>query len=256
MHAASMSATEPADRLHTQCVGVLGGMGPLAGAYFMERLACLTPADRDQAHIPAVLVNDPRVPDRVQARLRDGPSPAPAMIRGLRTLAATGADCLVIPCNTAHLWFDELQRASPKPILHIVQATIESLRAQGVAEGPIGLLGTRATLQSHLYQQRLLAEGYSILEPDEETIGRLLEPAIKAVKTGQPEAAFDGVARAVDDLKRRGACAVILGCTELPIAIPHARRAGFGIPLTDSVDALALAAIRWVNAHEPAGAQQ
>ena len=78
-------------------LGVLGGMGPLASAQFMLRLTLLTPADRDQDHIPAVLWSDPRVPNRVAARLTGGEDPLPALLRGVRGLEAAGCSAIPAP---------------------------------------------------------------------------------------------------------------------------------------------------------------
>lgn len=240
---------------HTRCVGVLGGMGPLAGATFVERLVHLTPAECDQDHIPVILVNDSHIPDRTAAQLAGGESPLPAMTRGLNRLIVAGADCIVIPCNTAHFWFDALQAASTKPILNIVQSVIGDLGRQGIQGGAIGVLGTPATIRHGLYQQALRAAGYQPVSPDDESITRWLGPAINAVKADDLEPAFGLVAQAVDRLKQQSVQAVILGCTELPLAVPHARRAALGVPMTDSIDALALAAIDWVNQYEALATQ-
>ncbi|WP_309139629.1 amino acid racemase [Siccirubricoccus sp. G192] len=113
-------------------LGVLGGMGPLASAQFMARLTLLTPAERDQDHIPALLWSDPRVPDRTAARLGGGEDPLPALLRGLRGLEAAGCGAIAIPCNTAHGWFDALQAATGLPILHIVDAAAAELARLGV----------------------------------------------------------------------------------------------------------------------------
>src|SRR5579875_1708753 len=94
-------------------LGVLGGMGPLASAHFMARLTLLTPATRDQDHIPAVLWSDPRVPDRNAARLGTGADPLPVLLRGLAGLRAAGAGAIAIPCNTAHGWYDGMTAACP-----------------------------------------------------------------------------------------------------------------------------------------------
>lgn len=228
-------------------VGVLGGMGPLAGATLALRIVELTRAARDQEHIAVVLVNDPHVPDRSAAQTAGGQSPLPAMLRGVETLVSAGVDCVVVPCNTAHLWFDQLQAACPKPILHIVDSVIHDLRRQGVSSGEIGVLGTPATLRLGLYQDRLAASGYQTLIPGQDEIQSLLVPAIAAVKANQIEDAYPLVVQAIASLERRGARAIVLGCTELPLAVPHDRRPGLGIVLTDSIDALALQAIEWVG---------
>lgn len=226
-----------------QRLGVLGGMGPLAGAAFALRMVQLTPADNDQQHIPVLLCNDPAIPDRSSALMGNGPSPLPAMLRGIATLVAGGADCIAIPCNTAHLWFDELQAASPVRLLHIVESVVADLRRQGVTQGKVGILGTPATIAMGLYQRYLRAAGYEPVEPSTHDVQRLCVPAIAAVKANRIDEAFAPAAEGIRLLAQQGAQAVVLGCTELPLAVPTSRRREFDVVLTDSIDALALAAI-------------
>ncbi|HEX7386735.1 MAG TPA: amino acid racemase [Castellaniella sp.] len=231
-------------------LGVLGGMGPLAGASFAVRIVQLTAASKDQDHIPVILVNDPDIPDRSTAHFGQGDSPLPAMIRGLHTLESTGVDCIAIPCNTAHLWFEELHQASSKPILHIVDAVIHDLQRQQTLQGTIGLLGTPATLKTRLYQNRLESAGYKPIIPTQTEIQELLVPAIAAVKANRVDKAYAPMMHAIDLLRERGAESIVLGCTELPLAIPYSQRSKVGIPLSDSIDALAREAIRWINQQE------
>lgn len=243
-----MSKT-PEEDLAAPWLGVLGGMGPMAGAAFMARLVALTPATRDQDHVPAVLCNDPRVPDRSAARLGHGEDPLPWMLAGIRLLERAGTRLIAIPCNTAHLWFDQLQAASSLPLLHIVESACDDLARLGVQAGPagrIGLMGTAATLKLGLYQRPLEARGYSVILPAEDEITSLCVAAIDLVKANRTDEAFAPAAECIRRLVARGADAVVLGCTELPLAVPHARRAEFGVPMTDSIDALARAVLlRW-----------
>lgn len=232
-------------------LGVLGGMGPLAGATFVLRLVQLTPAGNDQEHIPLLLCNDPEIPDRSSACMGDGPSPLPAMLRGIETLVVGGVDCIAIPCNTAHLWFDQLQAASPVPLLHIVESVIADLRRQGVTQGKVGILGTPATIAMGLYQRYLSAAGYEPIELSPEDVQRLCVPAIAAVKGNRIDEAFAPAAEGIRLLAQQGANAVVLGCTELPLAVPPERRAELGIVLTDSIDALALDAIDMLRPTAP-----
>ncbi len=230
-----------------QRLGVLGGMGPLAGAAFALRVVQLTPAENDQQHIPVLLCNDPAVPDRSSALMGHGPSPLPAMLRGIHTLLAGGVDCIAIPCNTAHLWFDELQAASTVRLFHIVESVTADLRRQGVMHGKVGILGTPATIATGLYQRHLQAAGYAPIEPTPAEVQRCCVPAISAVKGNRIDEAFEPAAEGIRLLARRGANAVVLGCTELPLAVPAARRGEFGVVLTDSIDALARQAIAWMR---------
>jgi len=224
-------------------VGILGGMGPLAGATFAARLVQLTPADRDQQHIPALLRNDPRIPDRSSARMAGGADPLPALLEGVDQLAANGVELIAIPCNTAHLWYPQLAAASACPVLHIVESVADDLARQGLPRGRIGLMGTTATLALGLYQDTLVARGYTCIVPEPDEVETLCMGSIRAVKGNRLEDAAAPAAECVARLRARGADAVVLGCTELPLALPHALRPALGLPLTDSIDALAQAVI-------------
>ena len=240
----------PAAMVGGKTLGVLGGMGPLAGASFAYRLAQLTPARNDQEHIPVLLRNDPRIPDRSASRLGGGTDPLPAMLEGMQFLARSGVDCIAIPCNTAHLWFDALQAEVAVPVMHIVESVVEDLRRQGIHGGKIGIMGTAATLELGLYQRYLIQAGYEPLVPSQTEILDCCIPAINAVKGNRIDAAFFPASLGIAALERRGAQAVVLGCTELPLAVPHHRRAEFGPALTDSIDALAFSVLERFNASE------
>ncbi|CAH2599213.1 Aspartate/glutamate racemase family protein [Rhodovastum atsumiense] len=226
-------------------LGVLGGMGPLASAQFMARLTLLTPAARDQDHVPAILWSDPRVPDRTAARLGGGEDPLPWLRRGLRGLKAAGCGAVAIPCNTAHLWIDGMAEEG-LPILHIVDAAAAALRAV-VPSGPVGVLGTAATLQTRLYQDRLDRMGWTCVTPTPEEMDGLVSPGIAEVKANRPEVAFAPLAAAVRALAGRGAQAVVLGCTEIPLGIQAGPADSLGVPVVDTIDALARVAIAWAK---------
>jgi len=216
-------------------LGVLGGMGPLAGATFMQRLTLLTPAERDQDHIPSVLWSDPRVPDRTAARIAGGEDPLPWLLRGIRGLEAAGCGAIAIPCNTAHGWFDAMQAATRLPILHIVDAAADDLRREGIMAGRIGVMGTAGTLAMRLYQQRLGGLGYDCIVPNEEEMQRLVSPAIADVKGNRVEAAYAPLAAVAQALISRGAQAVVLGCTEIPLGIAAGPALPFPVVRTRSM---------------------
>jgi len=224
-------------------LGVLGGMGPLASAHFMLRLTLLTPAARDQDHIPAVLWSDPRVPDRSAARAGTGPDPLPALVHGLRGLEAAGCGAVAIPCNTAHGWINGMRAATGLPILHIVDAAAEELRRLGIPPGRVGVLGTAATLAMRLYQDRLEGMGWPCIVPDQATMDRLVTPAIAMVKANQVAEAYAPLVEAALLQASQGAQAVVMGCTEIPLGM--AAGPAPGVPLVDTIDALARASIRW-----------
>ena len=230
-------------------LGVLGGMGPLASAQFMLRLTLLTPAQRDQDHIPAILWSDPRIPDRMEAKFAGGADPLPWFLRANHGLEQAGCGAVVIPCNTAHGWYEDMRAATRLPIPHIVDAVAQDLVRQGITGGKIGVMGTAATLRMRLYQDRLEALGYRCITPDQDQMDRLVSPAIAMVKANRIAASHTPAMAAARDLMDRGAVAVVLGCTELPLAAQAGPAADF--PMADSIDALARAAIQW--AHGSAG---
>jgi aspartate racemase len=226
-------------------LGVLGGMGPLASAQFMARLTLLTPAERDQDHVPAVLWSDPRVPDRTRGRLSGGEDPLPWLLRGLRGLKAAGCGAVAIPCNTAHGWYDEMTGVG-LPILHIVDAAAAQLR-RVAPSGTVGVMGTAGTLHMRLYQDRLERLGWRVIVPTDGAMGSLVTPAIARVKANRVVEAYEPLAEAVRGLAARGAEAVVLGCTEIPLGIQAGPWHELGVPLVDTIDALALAAIDWAR---------
>ena len=235
------------DQRSERVLGVLGGMGPLASAQFILRLTLLTPAESDQDHIPAVLWSDPRVPDRTQAMLAEGEDPLPWLLRGIAGLRRAGCSAIAIPCNTAHGWYEPMLTEAGCPILHIVDAAATELHRQHVVPGVIGVMGTAATLAMRLYQDRLGRLGWDCLVPSDEEMYCLVSPAIALVKANRVADSYAPLAEAVRNLTARGARAVVLGCTETPLGIQAGPWQTLGVPLIDTIDALARAAISWAR---------
>jgi aspartate racemase len=224
-------------------LGVLGGMGPAATVDFLRKLIELTPAARDEEHVPLVVYSVPQMPDRTAAILAEGPSPLPAMLRGIRVLAQAGAQCVAIPCNTAHHWYRELVARGGLPILHIADAACERLAGLGLRGGAVGLIATSGTLAAGFYQERLAARGYRALVPTEADQERFVMRGIAQVKAGELAAARASLAPAARELVAAGARALVFACTEVPIALE--RDAGLGAPVVDATEALAAACVRW-----------
>ena len=228
-------------------IGVLGGMGPAATVDFLAKLIRLTPAYRDQDHVPLMVVSDPRVPGRVGPIMEgSGPSPLDALRRGIRTLEQAGAACIAIPCHTAHFWYDQMVASTSVPILHIVDAVLADLARHGAAHGPVGLLATAATLKAGFYQERLGAAGYACTVPAADVMATCILPAIALVKQDRAGDAAPLLCRAVDHLRMRGARTILLACTELPLALAAASDPP---PCLDATEALARACIAWHRAH-------
>lgn len=204
-------------------VGILGGMGPLAGIDFARKLieaaTELFGAERDQDQVPFVLWSVPQVPDRVGPLLSgEGESPLSAMRVGVDALNGLGVDVIAIACNTAHAWHRDLAATSRAPIPHIAEVTTRAVSVlPGVSK--IGLVGTEATLSVGLYQKPLERAGFSCLVPEPDDINNLVKPAIALVKQGRVSAAAEPARKVCERLIARGADAVVLACSELPIAL-------------------------------------
>jgi aspartate racemase len=225
-------------------LGVLGGMGPLATADFYAKLIALTPATRDQEHVPVVIYAVPQVPDRTAALLQGGPSPLPALRAGLRTLVSAGARAIAMPCNTAHAWYDELAVESRVPILHIADCAADAAARLAGPGARIGLIATGGTLAAGLYPRRFAARGHECVAPTEDEMRELVTAGIEQVKAGAVEEGGRRLERAVERLLARGAGAVVLGCTETPVALDR-----IASPLrarcVDATAALAQASVEW-----------
>lgn len=232
-------------------IGVLGGMGPLATADFFNKVIAATSAADDGGHVPLLIQSDPRIPPRPPAILSGGPSPLPALLAGRDRLIAAGALALVMPCNTAHFWYDDLARDCPVPFISIVDAVIAQIGAVAKPGATIGIIATRATLDAHIFDTRLIQMGYAPLVPDQKQMESQVLPAIGMVKAGQALAAGPPLETVVRSLLAKGASVVVLACTETPIAL-----AAMNSPVLkeclDPNDALARQCVAWWQSHEAA----
>lgn len=222
-------------------LGVLGGMGPAASAEFIVRLIQQTPATRDQDHIPFVLWNNPQIPDRSTSMRNGDDDPLSYLIDGIQALKYTGCDLIVIPCNTAHFWHHELVKLEV-PIIHIVDSVADALRDVGVINSTVGVIGTQATVEFGLYQYMLNRLGWNCIVPTTEEMDTQVQPAINLIKGGKIEQAQAMLMHVVKSLIDRGATAVVLGCTEIPLAVTATDQNG--IPIVNSIDSLVNAVIK------------
>jgi aspartate racemase len=225
-------------------LGVLGGMGPAASAEFMIRLVAQTPAKRDQDHIPTILWSDPTVPDRSTSMRNGDDKPLPYLLDGLRGLKAAGCKLIVIPCNTAHFWFHEFNKINVQ-IIHIVDSVADALRDVDVIDSTIGVMGTQATVELGLYQYRLNKLGWDCIVPTKLEMDSLVQPAINLIKANCIDEAHIMLMTVIHSLISRGAKAVVLGCTEIPLSVRE--DSVQDTPIINSIDSLVKSAIKQFN---------
>ncbi|MDH3748418.1 MAG: amino acid racemase [Gammaproteobacteria bacterium] len=225
--------------------GVLGGLGPDATVDFMSRVIALTPASTDQDHVRLLVDQNPRVPDRQDAILRNGESPGPVLAAMAAGLEAAGADFVVMPCNTAHAFEADIVGAISIPFISIVDASIESLPVGVTA---VGLLETPACSQLNLYGAALSERGLRqvSLEGDErEELMRLVYAIKGGDRVGPVRSAMKNLAVA---LASRGAEAIISGCTEVPLVLADK---DIDVSLISSTEALARETIAIARGEHP-----
>jgi len=192
-----------------QVVGILGGMGPYATIMFYRQLLAATPAARDWEHLHVLIDSNVKIPSRTRACLFGEPSPAPGMIASIRALAVAGAGFAVVPCNSAHFWYDEVSRATPIPWLNILQVNADALARVG-RSAPL-VLGGPVVLRNRLYSERLPGAVYP-REDEEPAIGT----AIETVKLhGQADSPAVAGLRELVAAHRDDIDCVLLACTEL-----------------------------------------
>ena len=221
-------------------IGVLGGMGPLATVDFFNKVLAATPAQGDQDHVPLLIQSDPRIAPRVAAILYGGRSPAPELLAGRDRLIAAGATALAMPCNTAHYWYEELSREGGLPILHMADAACDAL---GNAKRA-GLLATEGTVAAGFYQSRLTARGIECLLSSRDQQRTLVLPAIEHVKRNELVQAHELVHQAARRLLDNGAQVIVMGCTEIPLAMAY-QASDVSLHCVDATRALARTCVRW-----------
>lgn len=222
-------------------VGVLGGMGPLATADFYTKVIRLTPATVDQDHVRMVIWADPTTPDRSAALLDHDTSPLTALTRGVSSLATAGADLIAIPCNTAHAYLHELRQASTVTILDMIELTVAHAKQAHPELSRLGVLATRGTHATRLYERRATDLGLDVVLLDGEHQRHLTDRAIAMVKNGHDlHEASELIRTAAVSLLAQGAQAVVAGCTEIPLISGPA--AGV-LPIVDPTSVLAQAVV-------------
>lgn len=223
-------------------IGIIGGMGPLATADLFKKIVLNTKADNDQEHIRVLIDNNTDIPDRTCAIVSGGQNPVPQLIKSAVSLWVMGAQLLVMPCNTAHFFYEEVQQAVDIPILNMVALTHLSLRRKGIKRA--GLLATNGTIQSGIYQRYFDASDVMLMTPDHAGQTAVMDIIYNGVKAGKKEYNTMNIKKTLDNLMEKGAEVLILGCTELPVAVDMYHLC---YPTCDPTLELARAAIRAAN---------
>ena len=226
-------------------IGVLGGMGPAATLDFLAKLQRATPAVTDQDHVRVLVDLNPKVPDRNAALDGTGPSPAPVLAEMAAGLERAGADGLVMVCNSAHAFAQEIRAALKRaPLLSLIEETVAAVRRDYPQVRRAGLLAATACLDARLYQDAFAAEGVAVVALEGELRARFMA-LLYRLKAGELGAQSRAEMRAITDrLIDRGAELIVSGCTEVPLVLGPG---DIEAPLVDSTDVLVAAALAFAQ---------
>ncbi|HDJ23159.1 MAG: hypothetical protein B5M54_06635 [Candidatus Aminicenantes bacterium 4484_214] len=203
-------------------IGILGGMGPEASAYLFQLIIKHTKVTQDQDHLPSVLLNLPQIPPRTDAILGKGPSPVPHLIEGTQRLQAAGADFIIMPCITAHYFLPEILPYSPLPFINLLEETSKWVALNFPRLKTIGIVASSGTIISQLFHQALKKIGCEVIHPFSQEQKKVMKAifGIGGIKcgttTGKPKEIIIKIAHS---LIKRGAEAIIAGCTEIPLVL-------------------------------------
>lgn len=244
---------DPERPRHQFKLGVLGGVGPAATVDFMHKLVSLTQAARDQDHIKVIVEQNPQIPDRTANLIGSGEDPTIAMLATCRRLEANGADAVAIPCNTAHAFVGRIQSQLGIPIVNMLSEVVAFVRTRMPEVSRLGLLATSGTVASGVYREIVEPAGMTLLVPDETVQARVMASIYgdRGVKAGHTSGeCSEHLRAAIEHLRERGAEAIILGCTELPlIELDAALRRS--IALLDPTEILARSCVELARGSEP-----
>jgi len=208
--------------LQKATIGILGGMGPEATHKLCQDIFTCTPAKKDQDHIPLLTYNNPTIPDRTEAILYGGDNPVPELVKTGKRLEAMGADFLLMPCNTAHFFIEDIQSQLDIPILNMVEETVLFMRKHYPDTKKIGLLATSGTIHSKVYEKPFRQHGIKVITPDKVTQENVVMQAIygeRGIKAKYKRAPQAALKEAAEGLLQRGAEIIIAGCTEISLVL-------------------------------------
>ena len=213
----------------------------MATCDLMKKIITRRKAETDQEYLRICVDCNTNIPDRTMAILKGGETPLHEMVKSAVRLQSNGADVLVIACNTAHYYYDELKRYVDIPIIHMPKETAKALKSKDIHTAVI--LATDGTIQCGIYESVLNEEGIRSILPNEQEQHLIMTLIYQCVKAGEPFSAYiEDIKNMVKRLSDAGAQALILGCTELPIVFDELQ---LDIPQIDPTEILAEKAVQY-----------
>lgn len=222
--------------MRTLVVGVLGGMGPEATVDFMSSVIRLTAAQKDQDHLRMIVDHNPGVPDRQAAMHGDRSAVSRVLTDMALGLEAAGAELLVMPCNTAHVFMDDVLPKLHVPFLHIVDETVRDISATSPGAKKVGVMATTVCVESNIYQRSLAAGGCQAVLPDGKEQQELMELIFRIKRGDKGDDIRSRMRDIASGLVAGGAEVVVAGCTEIPLVLSAG---DIDVPFISSTEVLA-----------------
>ena len=199
-------------------IGILGGMGPLATADLFKKIILMTEAEKDQDHIRVLIDSNTNIPDRTAAILSGGADPVPELTKSAKILEQAGADLLIMPCNTAHYFYEDVKKAVSIPVLSIIESAADKVLRSGQKKALI--LATDGTGKAGVYDKVFNRRGIETVYPDAGTQKKVMSIIYEGVKAGAPkEGRMEKLTADINDFIKKTGTVAVLACTELPLAV-------------------------------------
>lgn len=199
-------------------LGIIGGMGPLATVKLFEKLVLLTDANSDQEHLRILVDNNTSIPDRTAHILSMGEDPTPFLIDSAKILKGIGADYLIMPCNTAHYYYNDIIKSVDIPFLSMIEETAKYIVKKYDGVKNVGLLATQGTYKANVYDDVFNNYDLKVIKPELEKQKCVMD-LIYNIKKGITHNDFTDFNSVINELKETGVELFIMGCTELSVAL-------------------------------------
>lgn len=197
-------------------IGIIGGMGPMASVDLFAKITALTMAESDQEHLHVLIDSNPAIPDRTKAILEGGIDPVPELVRSAHNLESLNAEIILMACNTAHYFFDEVQRSVHADMINMIEETALEVKRRNLSR--VGLLATSGTYRTGLYEKFFDKHHITIVRPPRELEANIMDLIYHGVKAGKKEYPLAAIQEVLANMRLQGIDTFILGCTELPLA--------------------------------------
>lgn len=226
--------------LDEKIIGILGGMGPEATADLFYRIIKATPAEKDQDHFHVIIDSNAKIPDRTPSILGTGPSPFSMILETGKRLEAAGVDFLIMPCNTAHYFHEQLQKQLKIPLINMISISADYVFQNYPEIRVAGLLATDGTIASQLYNSEYFDRNIEIKTPYDKSQRDIMEAIYKHIKSGNLVEGKKIVKRVAKELVNKGSNAIICGCTEISLVL---HKNELNIPIIDPLQIIAEKAV-------------